>query len=412
MFNCLLLVILNVSHADVRYSFDSYLSGQKSEIIDSTINPFNKVLGLSSEEIDLDLRPEIKWKTAKNQLVTRLRWLGKFQKITDLSDDKEKPNSKGELNLTDAFIESNWNRVLTTTVGLQVYQWGPAEFFNASNPFFHFRNQQKSLFYKEKGQVIVRSNLSLSKENNLVLAVVPVSNNESQWIEEDQFELKSFIKYELSWAGTSNNIGIVVGSEEKRNLFIGEYFNYSLFEGTAVYADIKHSQYKVNFEPVKNGPSYDMLEVKNLQDQWFTFGILGMRWETSFDLRFEYIFNTAGYDAEATKNAIQSASNQLSLNYLKNLKRFLKPGLELIGQNYLYVSLRVADPFNIKDFNFYLRDLYSVQDKSSQIQIESDKSFLDNYTLYASQTLTYGQDNTEFRLTNTWSFLIGLKYSL
>ena len=158
MFSALLILALQVGHADFRYSVDSYLSGQKNEVIDSSINSFNQVLGLPSEEFNLDLRSELKWRTAKSQILFRPRWVGHIRKSTDQLSEVDTQKEKGDFNVTDFFWEYNWNSVLTTTIGLQVFQWGPAEFLNPSNPFFHFSTQQKSLFFKEKGQFILHSN--------------------------------------------------------------------------------------------------------------------------------------------------------------------------------------------------------------------------------------------------------------
>ena len=412
MFSAVLFLFLQVANADLRYSFDSYLSAQKNEVINSSINPYNKVLVLPSEELNLDLRGELKWRTAKSQTLLRPRWVGQVRQSKDQLSDEVIQKEKSNFNLTDAFWEYNWNSVLTTTIGLQVFQWGPAEFLNASNPFFHFNSQQKSLFFKEKGQVLWRSNVSLNKENNIVVIFLPVSNNESEWIEEDQFQSKALIKYEKSWSGTLNSVGIIAGSEEKKNLFLGEYFNFSFYEGASLYADIKHSQKKINYEPVFNGLSYDMLYINEVSQSWTNLVVVGLRWESSFDYRIEYIYNSAGFNSTKLKNAIESASNQISLNYLQNLKRFFRPGLELLGQNYIYSSFRIADPFGSKDLNFYIRDLFSLQDQSNQLQFELDKSFLNSWTAYANQTLSYGDQDSEFRLTNAWSFLLGLKYSL
>lgn len=412
MFSFLICFFLNISYAQLQMSYDFILSGQNSEVIDSDINPLNQVLTLPSEYYDADFRSEVKYRTRSNQVIVRPRWQGYSQKITNQATNQTLQEAKGKIDLTDAFIETNWNAKLSTTLGLQVYQWGPAEILNPSNSLFHFNSKQRGLFYKEKGQVLIRSNWSLNKENILVLAIEPISNAEPEWIDDDKFVAKFILKYEKSWLQTANYFGLVAGSEEKSNFYVGEYFNFSPIEGFSIYSDLKHPQYQQNYEPVFNGFSYDMEKVDNPKNQWQTLAVAGLRWESNFDIRLEYIYNSMGFDKNKLINARLSASNIFSAKYAQNLKRYFKSGLELLGQEYLYASLRVSEPFDFKDFNFYTRTVYSLQDQSSQLQIEFDKSFLDSWTGFASQSFSYGEDNSEFRLLNSWQTTLGLKLSL
>lgn len=412
MFNFLFCFFLNISHAQFQMSYDFIASGQKNEIIDSEINPLNQVLNLPTDYYYLDLRSELKYRTRSNQVIVRPRWEGYSQTIVNQATNKSVQNAKGRIDLTDAFVETTWGARFNTTLGLQVYQWGPAEFLNPSNALFHFNPRQRNLFYKEKGKALLRANWSLNKENIVVLAIEPISNNEPEWIEEDKFTSKFILKYEKSWLQTGNYFGLVAGSEEKSNFYVGEYFNWSPIEGFSIYADAKHPQYQQNFEPVFNGLAYDMERVNNPKNQWQTLAVAGLRWESNFDIRLEYIYNSMGYDKDKLLAARQSAANIFSTKYGQNLKRYLKSGLELLGQNYLYTSLRVNEPFDFKEFNFYTRYIYSMQDQSSQLQIEFDKSFLDSWTVFANQSLTYGAENSEFRLLNAWQTTLGLKLSL
>jgi hypothetical protein len=123
-----------------------------------------------------------------------------------------------------------------------------------------------------------------------------------------------------------------------------------------------------------------------------------------------------GYDRTQLENALESASNYLSPKYPQNAVRFFKPGLEILGRNYLYTSFRWTDPAWIKDFSFYLRVLYSLQDESSQAQIEIEKSFFDSLTFYVGQNLSTFQSQTipglsEFRLAQSGESFAGLKWS-
>ena len=98
MFSVVFFLFLQIAHADFRYSFDSYLSGQKNEVIDSSINPYNKVLVLPSEEMNLDIRGELKWRTAKSQTLFRPRWVGHVRQSKDQLSDQMIQKEKGDFN--------------------------------------------------------------------------------------------------------------------------------------------------------------------------------------------------------------------------------------------------------------------------------------------------------------------------
>ncbi|MEK6627251.1 MAG: hypothetical protein AABY53_01390 [Bdellovibrionota bacterium] len=410
MYKILFLLLYNFSFADTQYSFNVYLYAQKNQLLNSSVNPLNQIFKTPDSEYHLDLRSEIKWAEAGQRVVIRPR-IRTASKNIHLNNQTEQ-ETKTKLDLTDAFYEQSWTPHISTTIGLQVYQWGPAEFINATNPFYHFNTEQRSVIYKEKGQILLRTNYSIDKENNLVLIFQPLSNNEAEWIAEGKFTPKILMKYEKSIAESANYFGFVAGSEEKSNVFVGEYFNYNNSNGFSAYADIKHMQHKINFIPQANGVNYNLVPDNQSKFQWPSLGVLGVRFEDNYDLRFEYIYNGAGFRQNDLNNAIAASSNTLNPNYTQNLQRFLKPGLELLGQNYFYTSLRVNEPFNLNEFNFYSRYMRSLQDESSQFQFEFDKALYDSYQVFSNISIASGTQNSEFRLGNDWQILIGIKLSL
>jgi hypothetical protein len=410
MFKLFFLFFINTSFAEIRYSLDAYFFAQKNQLSDSSINPLNAVFKNPNLEINADLRGELKWKNGNQLGVLRPRLLSSSKNIELAGVVNQE--SKSQLDLTDAFYEHYWSNEFSTTIGLQVYQWGPAEFINASNPLYHFNSRQKSLVYKEKGQILFRANFSADKENSFVLMAQPVSNNEPEWIEEDKYSAKAIIKYEKSWSETPNYLGLVAGMEEKSNPFIGEYFNYSPVEGFSIYADLKHPQNRINFTPEFNGTTYNLIFANQIKNQWPTLGVFGARWEDSYDMRLEYIYNGMGNTKDELKNSITSATNRLNPNYVQNLKRFLKPGLEVLGRNYLYFSYRINEPFKFKEFNFYTRYIRSLQDDSSQIQLEFDRALFESYLFFSNLSFANGAPDTEFKLINDWQAIVGFKWGM
>jgi hypothetical protein len=409
MFSFLFLFLFHFAHAETGYLLENYFSYTSADIANASLNPDNRVFQLPQNSLAADLRGELKWKSDLSQLVLRPRYTAEYMNISVAGESSVKKESHWDV--TDAFGETYLTSELSVTAGLQVYQWGPAELLSPSDPLFHFNSRQRSFGYKEKGKMLLRANYSLSRAQNVVLVVEPVTNNESEWIESERFVPKALVKFEIQNDDGSGNIGLVAGREEHETNFAGTYFTVPIAEGFSFYSDAKSSEREVNFRPVQKGLLTD-LEYSSDPKKWPVLSITGLRWEGSFDVRVEYIYDSAGFSKDEMAQAFDSVRNPLNPAYLQNLARFQKPGLELLGQRYLYFSYRVNEPFERKDLNIYLRTLYSLQDYSAQSQIEFDKAASDNLVVYGNLTGSSGKKDDEFKILNDWQSLVGVKWAL
>lgn len=400
--------------SELRWTYEAYLYGENQKVSEAQFNPGNEVLKTPHTSALFDQRVEVKWLVNDAKIIFRPRWIFTYDRWKTEYTDENKQSTIGKVDITDAFWEQLWyvDR-FSTTAGLEVYQWGPGEILNPSNPFFHFAPDQRSLTYKEKGKVLVRANLNLNPENSIVIAAEPVSNNEPVWISEKPFKSQGLIKYEKSWEGTRNYLGVVGGQSDDTSSFFGEYFQWEFLEGWSTYGDFKHSSNKVVYAPASNGLTFDMVESDLASKKSSDLGVLGIRYEGDFDIRLEYLHNSAGYNKEEYANALASVSNFFSPNYLVNVRRFAQPGLELIGRGYLYASLRITDPFGLSDFNFYARNFYSLMgyaDKTAGLwQLEFDKVAFGSATVFGGYAASYGEKESEFRVLNDWRTSLGLK---
>lgn len=395
------------------WTFESFLFAEKLKVAEASPNPGNAVLQAPHTIHTLDNRLNFKWLINDAKIIARPRWtLTQTTAKNDLTGE-EKTNASGKLDITDAFYEQILNRKTSSTIGLQVYQWGPGELFNPSNPFFRFNNQQQSFTFKEKGKVLARLNYSFDMERSLILITEPISNNETYWMEEKEFKPQIAVKYERNWKNTRNYYGLIGGMESQSNPFIGEYAHYEFKPGYSIYLDAKHGYELARYTPKPNAlGSYDMELEGEKSKEWSHIGLAGFRYEGDVDFRIEYLYNSAGYTKADFDAAVASASNFMSANYVRNARRFLYSGLNLMTQHYLYLSLRVSEPWKVKDFNFYLRTLNAIQDSSGLIQAEMDKAIGDSFVGFVSYTSFTGKENSEFRLLDQWRLLWGLKYTL
>lgn len=389
------------------FSYEAYLFGEQRDYADSIINLGNEVLNLPEASVFLDQRGEFKWLINDAKIIFRPRLVSYQQNYKTETTLKNESKSDTDVNLTDAFYEQYLTDRIFTTIGLQVYQWGPAEILNPSNPFFHFNTDQRSLVYKEKGKALLRLNWNAKSDYNFVFMVEPVSNNEVHWIAEEKFKPQFAGKFETAWTGTRNFFGVALGIPDNADFFVGEYFQYEFIEGVSIYADAKHSANNLFYEPQTEGIFQRMLP-SDQDGVMSTLAVAGLRYEDEFDARLEYIYNSAGYDQEKFDRALL-ASSQLSPYLVDNIKRFQKSGLELLSQNYIYFSLRKTDPFEIKDLSLFFRSLTSLMDNSGVEQFEFDKSVLDWMNVFGQYSAFRGSQDSEFKLLDDWKASIGLK---
>lgn len=393
--------------AEFGFSYEAYLFGEQRDYADSILNLGNEVLNIPETSVFLDQRAEFKWLINDAKIILRPRVVSNQQRFKTETTLKSESKSDTDINLTDAFYEQYITDRIFTTLGLQVYQWGPAEVLNPSNPFFHFNTEQRSLVYKEKGKALLRLNWNAKADYNFVFMVEPVSNNEPPWIVEEKFKRQFAGKFETAWTGTRNFLGFALGIPDNADFFVGEYFQYEFFEGISFYADAKHSVNNLFYEPQTQGVFQRMLP-SDQNGTTSTLAVAGLRYEDTFDARLEYIYNSAGYDQQQFDRAL-IATSQLSPYLIDNIKRFQKSGLELVSQNYIYFSLRKTDPFEIKDLSLFFRSLTSLMDNSGVEQFEFDKSVLDWMNVFGQYSAFRGGRDSEFKLFDDWKASLGVK---
>ena len=400
-------LLASAQNVEFAFSYEGYLFGEQRDYADSVLNQGNEIFKVPETAGVFDQRAEFKWLINDAKIIFRPRLVSYQQNYKTEVTNESKSVSDTDANLTDAFYEQYITDRIFTTVGLQVYQWGPAEVLNPSNPFFHFNSNQRSLVYKEKGKALLRLNWNSKSNDSFVFIVEPVSNNETHWIAEEKFKPQFAGKFDISWAGTRNFLGFAVGIPDNADLFIGEYFQYEFVEGFSIYADAKHSVNTFFYEPQTDAGFQRMLP-SNQDGAVSTLSVAGLRYEDTFDARLEYIYNSAGYDQKHFDNAL-IASSQLSPYLVENLVRFQATGLELLSQNYLYFSVRKSDPFEIKDFSIYFRSLTSLMDSSGVEQFEFDKSVLDWMNVFGQYSAFRGVQDSEFKLIDDWKASLGVK---
>lgn len=408
----MLLLFFNSALAnefDYRFSYDGFFSFESYQHEDSIINPYNEILQLPDYKLIFDQRPDLKLLINDGKIIIRPYLSYTQQKYKTTLTNKNETQTETKVNLSDFFYEQILNQKMFFTIGLQSYSWGPAELLNPSNPFFHFSSEQRSFGFKEKGQILARINWNTTKEHSFVAIVEPLSNLEKNWIYKEEFKEQFVFKFEKEFKNSRHLFGLVAGVPNDADYFIGQYGQYEFFDGATIYFDSKQSKNKIYIKPELINQLYRLNKVKADVDL-SQLTIFGLRYEDSFDIRLEYVYNSLGYSESEFNDAIISM-RQISIYQSDNLKSYQNTGLELISKNYLYFSVRKSDFLQFKDLNFFIRSLNSIMDYSAVDQIELDKTFGDHTTVFGQIAIFRGNADSEFKLANDYKGTFGLKVS-
>lgn len=322
-------------------------------------------------------------------------------------------SSVGKVEFLEVFGEAWINREVSFTLGLQNYQWGPAEIISPSNPIFHFNRDQRSLLWREGGHALARLNWTPSMEWSHVLIVEGVSNQEPSFIGDRSFVPKALLKSEVRDSSDAQNyLGLIGGTEEESRPFGGLYFNAMPTEGFSVYGDLRITERPFRYTPKATGPLvYNMLETETA-GEWQHIGVFGFRLETeSLDMRAEIISNPMGFDESQFQQALLSVlpSNPQAST---NLVRLNRPGLELLAKTYGYISIRAPDIGNNGLWQASLRYLHSGLDQSGIIGVSVERNTGDHIVVLFEGRHSMGRAEAEFTLQEKYYSFVGLRLLL
>lgn len=384
------------------------------EVAESDFNPDNRVFNTPRGFARTDIRGDLKATYLGNlSFILRPRFFGTSSDIFYPISKEPVNKSEGKWDINEAYADLEVTSFMNVSLGLQNFQWGPAESLSPSNTIFKFEADQKSVFYRAKGKVLARTNFTLWGNHSLILIHEPETNREPNWIANRDFEKKSLLKWESRSSSDSNTyIGLTTGTMELNKSFQGVYLNYFFKEKYSLYTDVRKSTGSIAYYPVEVATEqflFDIDPVRSIKDQYLS--VVGFRIESRGDLRLEWIYNSAGYNSKDIINLKKSLA-QTQLNYYSNLAMAVKPGLEMYTQNYLYLSYRLPDLGKKKNSTFFWRYLYSLLDESGSMEMNWEAPLNNFWNYYVEASFTNGQNNTELKLIEKSSFFVGVKFSL
>ncbi len=402
------LFFSSISLAQFASRLEVYGSADHKQILnDSLINSQNSVLKLPDQSQTLEIRPDLQWQLSEPfNFVIRSRHLLQRTQIP-LESEADQTTLLGISDLTDLFLSLQATDQTSFVVGLQNYQWGPAEILSPSNIFYHFKNDQRSYYYKEKGRVLLRANHSLNEKTQVTIISEPTDNRTQNWVAEVDFKPQSAFKIERQLETPVDLAALVIGNSGPKGQYIAGHFNYSVQETYSFYADAKIEQDGSYYfiSPTSNNL---ILSTTDSDRPAKALSVVGIRYEGEFDFRQELILNEAGF-SRSDWNKAKLAITTLSPSLVANLNRFNRSGLELLSNAYSYTSLRFPDFGQSNQIHTSTRWLKSLVQDSSVLQLNLEYDFSDAVVISSELLLPIGQKDTEFKLLQGHQFTLGFK---
>lgn len=312
-----------------------------------------------------------------------------------LEDRKSVSKVDGRLN--ELYYQEESSSELIWALGLQNYQWGPAEFLSPSNPLFHFSHEAQEPMYQARGHTLLRLNYSPSGSWSLVSLFEVAPNEEKEFIYKAPFEPKGLLKGEFRFSNPTDYAGLTIGKEQKGDLFIGEYANVTFDEVFSVYFDLKQTQVSHRYYPHIDYGQIPRMNLHDYHDSVYMLSLIGIRWEEEdFDFRWEEVSNELGF-SNADMEMV-AASMLMDGPFIEdNQKSFLYSGRELPSKGYSYFSLRLPNLISWLDSSVTLRGIQSHRDNSGQGTLHWEGTAGDHWTFFLNAKVAYGKKGSEMR---------------
>jgi hypothetical protein len=319
--------------------------------------------------------------------------------------------SKIDGKINELFVQSTLNSAWIVAIGLQNFQWGPAEIMSPSNPLFHLALDSQDSTYQPSGHNLLRLNYSPSDSTSLVSLIEISKNEEPEFIAGEEFVPKGLFKAEYRLPIPTDYLGFTVGTEQRRDSFFGGYGNITFFEMLSAYFDIKHLSPSKRYFPVLGNNPLPTLILTEKSSKPARLAVFGLRIELeNIDLRWEEIINDLGLSQNEMELAALAMSPLLP-DATNQQNRFLHSGRELVSKNYSYLSARIPHFLKLFDSTLALRLLQSHRDDTGQATLSWEGSWRDNWTFFINSQVTYGKKAGELTLLYKNRLNSGIKYS-
>lgn len=381
---------------------------------ETPVNPENAVLRLPSAAASTELRPDLRLEAGRDlSAFVRPRLVAQTQKPR-VAGAWRPEASDADVEWIDLYASWQADERVAFAYGLQNYQWGPAELASPSNRIFHETGFFRDPLYVVRGKHLARVNLSAGRAWSGVVLVEVRDNGERPFVAGEPFEPKAEAKLEWSDPGGRGYLAVTGGAGKTSRGFFGEYASLSVGDGFSVYADAVHQVGSRAWIPVEPAPGAVRFEQALAGAGLRTLALGGVRYTFAggTDLRLEYLFDEAGWDARRLRLAARAAAVLPGPPPAPgDVGPWLDPGFELVGRQHAYASLSIPDLPPRDRTAIAVRYLVALEDGSGALFGTASHDATGAVVLFASVTATHGSDHGALARLARASALVGATVS-
>ena len=380
----------------------------QSKVIEESTNPENSIYQLPVTKISTELRPEFKVKYGRNsRLVIRPRFVYDQSHREAASLEHKRDEGQGRAYINEAYGVMAFGQKWQSTVGLQNFQWGPAEIASPSNPLFRDLGLDKPYAFETRGKSLLRVNYSPEPGLSLIAIGEVADNSEEKPKFEASFRRKALLKTELADASQTDYVGLVLVGTQLERPEVGVYAHWEVLAGLTSYFDGTLRYGSTAYYPVLDELDAGFRQNRLQSHAPLSTAVIGLRYVTegNWDFRLEGVRDEGGWTPEDRKTARILLAADLNA---KNLALFLQPGTILPGQRFVYGSLRVPNLWPQNSVTATVRSIYSLADRTYRDLLTFDSYIGDHFVVSLGGSSNAGPLNGELTQGYRWSsFLYG-----
>ena len=188
----------SLSPKDWRFTSTTHLwikSGVNA-LQDTPLVSVDSPMAIPKTTTGLLLREDFSAKNELNEWVFRPSLAGYSEVYHQFSNNLVKKMTKQEFRINELYLRKEHNSLWSSALGLQNYQWGPAELMSPSNPLFHFSSQSLDPSYQIPGHSLARLNYTPIENLNFVGLYEFAPNEEKSFIYDTPFTPLGLIKFD------------------------------------------------------------------------------------------------------------------------------------------------------------------------------------------------------------------------
>ena len=400
----------------LRFSMDmqSVLAYTYEELIDDSLfNPGNAIAQRPSEQLGLELRPDLQLSGGRFSLTARPRI--RFGELFGADSPAEAAFA------TDAYVNT-WKlkAALASTVsvsyGREVLQWGNGTFRSPSNPFFIDTGKLNPIT-----ELYGKDFLSLVYTPSPTLSFTLIDNTGAGRREPSAVPFERIVALKLDYVGDKDSAGLIASKQRSRSLRLGGYLTHTASDAMLLYAETTFARGSDGFYPQHDSSALGWTFEQSARDSDHLFysHLVGAAYslEGGATLTLEYLHSNEGFDSQQARD-FRSLGNEARAQLMVGgpdaakagalLGRGLDPNLRLLRQDYLFFQFFVAEYLDKADIA--LRYSRTIDDNSAGLSTSIIYSAGQRTQFFFIGSYNRGGRDTQFARLHQYTLFAGLRY--